>query len=168
MSNSGGSLSKNLNEQCIKPEDQCLRKSGLERHLQFYLLSYWPHTPQSEHAISQNQLAVQSLHLKNGNSKILLSVSKNFNTDMERLLPTTGIRCTFLWAKLCSHNYYCWKIIQFKYRILREESTILQENVSYVKWHHYNKIYLYPNLNSYRDNGQITLYRCKLTENMFY
>jgi len=50
--------------------------------------------------------------------------------------------------------------------MLWEESTMLQENVSYVKWHHYNKTYLYPNLNSYRDNGEITLYRRKLTEGM--
>ena len=51
--------------------------------------------------------------------------------------------------------------------MLREESSILQENVSYIKWHHYNKTYLYPNLNSYRDKGEITLYQCQLTEGIW-
>jgi hypothetical protein len=49
---------KNLSAQSIKPEEKYLRKTGPERNLKFYLLSYWSHIPQSEHAISQNQFAV--------------------------------------------------------------------------------------------------------------
>jgi len=43
------------------------------------------------------------------------------------------------------------------YRVSQEECAILRESVPYVKLYRYNPKHLYPKLNGYRDNGQISL-----------
>jgi len=44
-----------------------------------------------------------------------------------------------------------------KYRVSQEECAILRESVPYVKLYRYNPKHLYPKLNGYGDNGQISL-----------
>jgi len=43
------------------------------------------------------------------------------------------------------------------YKVSQEECAILRESVPYVKLYRYNPKHLYPKLNGYRDNGQISL-----------
>jgi len=43
------------------------------------------------------------------------------------------------------------------YRVSQEECAILRESVPYVKLYRYNPKHLYPKLNGYGDNGQISL-----------
>ena len=43
------------------------------------------------------------------------------------------------------------------YRVSQQECAILQESVPYVKLYRYNPKHLYPKLNGYGDNGQISL-----------
>ena len=43
------------------------------------------------------------------------------------------------------------------YRVSKEECAILRESVPYVKLCRYNPKHLYPKLNGYGDNGQISL-----------
>jgi len=43
------------------------------------------------------------------------------------------------------------------YRVSQEEWTKLRESVPYVKIYRYNPKHLYPKLNGYGDNGQISL-----------
>ena len=43
------------------------------------------------------------------------------------------------------------------YRVSQEECAILRESVLYVKLYRYNPKHLYPKLNGYGDNGQISL-----------
>jgi hypothetical protein len=41
------------------------------------------------------------------------------------------------------------------YRKFQEESSMLQDNIPWVKLYQYNQKYLNPKLNSYGDNGEI-------------
>ena len=43
------------------------------------------------------------------------------------------------------------------YRVSQEECAILRESVPYVKLYRYNPKHIYPKLNGYGDNGQISL-----------
>ena len=43
------------------------------------------------------------------------------------------------------------------YRVSQEKCAKLQESVPYVKLYRYNPKHLYPKLNGYRDNGQISM-----------
>ena len=43
------------------------------------------------------------------------------------------------------------------YRVSRGECARLRENVPYVKVHRYNPKHLYPKLNGYGDNGEVSL-----------
>ena len=47
--------------------------------------------------------------------------------------------------------------ISFIYRVSQEECEILRESVPYVKLYRYNPKHLYPKLNGFRYNGQISL-----------
>ena len=43
------------------------------------------------------------------------------------------------------------------YRVSQKECAILRQSVPYVKLYRYNPKHLYPKLNGYEDNGQISL-----------
>jgi len=43
------------------------------------------------------------------------------------------------------------------YRVSQEECAVLWESVPYVKLYQYKPKHLYPKLNGYGDNGQISL-----------
>ena len=49
------------------------------------------------------------------------------------------------------------KYFFYIYRVSQEECAILRESVPYVKLYRYNPEHLYPKLNGYGDNGQISL-----------
>jgi hypothetical protein len=42
------------------------------------------------------------------------------------------------------------------YRVYQEQSAVLGENVMYIKLHQYKQTYLYPQLNSRGDIGEIS------------
>jgi hypothetical protein len=42
------------------------------------------------------------------------------------------------------------------YTVCQEESAILWENIPFINLHRYNQTYLYPKLNSYGDNDEIS------------
>jgi hypothetical protein len=50
----------------------------------------------------------------------------------------------------------CLTVLEI-YRVSQEECARLRENVPYVKVHQYNPNHLYPKLNGYGDNGEISL-----------
>ena len=43
------------------------------------------------------------------------------------------------------------------YMVYQEESTILHKNIPWVKLHQYSQKYLYPKLNGYGDNREVSV-----------
>ena len=66
------------------------------------------------------------------------------------------VRTVYLLYSFISANNAQYIYI-YIYRVSQEECAILRESVPYVKLYRYNPKHLYPNLNGYGDNGQISL-----------
>ena len=75
-------------------------------------------------------------------------------------LPQNHYRYSISHKIACMHsicyNKICTLTIHI-YRVSQEECEILRESVPYVKLYRYNPKHLYPKLNGYGDNGQISL-----------
>jgi len=54
-------------------------------------------------------------------------------------------------------DVFCLMVRMFRLRVSQEECARLRESVPYVKLYRYNPKHLYPKLNGYGDNGQISL-----------
>ena len=60
-------------------------------------------------------------------------------------------------SRICNKDGHLDLVCSVLYRVSQEECAILREGVPYVKLYRYNPKHLYPKLNGYGDNSQISL-----------